>query len=209
MYKKIKTKKGFTLVEVLVAITLFMIFITSISGAYLDIARSQREANAVREVYSEIRYVFDLIGFEARSKTIDYGYEGGPSPNYVALIDGQGRNRTVFSVEEDLQTESKKLYLYRENKEEGSLFFTPAQGFENGGKQEIELKNINIENFIFEVSPLIDPFDPENLYCGAVQFQPAVSLYATIGSSNKIAGNFKLDLQTTISSRVYNYQTNI
>lgn len=214
---KTNTKKGFTLVELLVAITMFMIFITSISSAYLDIARSQREANAVRAIYSEIRYIFDLISSEARSKTIDYGCPGDsgcsdlnglPVSSYLALVDGDGMSRTVFLIEEDFSEEKKKLYYYKEKKDANSLVWNRAEGFE-GGYQEIDLKNIKIENFVFEKSPLVDPFDPENIGCGAVQFQPAVSLYTTISSVNEQAKNFKIDLQTTISSRVYNYQTNI
>jgi len=223
--KKTKTQKGFTLIEVLVAITIFMIFITSVSSAYLDIARSQREANAVRAVYSEMRYVFDLIGSEVRSKTVDYGCPGSiggqtatsagclelngvSKSNYIALVDNQGTERTVFLVEDDLQDEKKKLYYYKEQKDPETFVWNRAEGFEKG-YAEIVLKNIEINNFVFEASPLVDPFDPNNIGCGAIQFQPAVSIYTTIRSANEQAGNFELDLQTTISSRVYDHQTNL
>jgi prepilin-type N-terminal cleavage/methylation domain-containing protein len=222
---KIKIQKGFTLIEVLVAITIFMIFITSVSSAYLDIAKSQREANAVRAVYSEMRYIFDLIGSEVRSKTVDYGCPGSVASqtatsagcvklngvsksNYIALVDNEGTQRTIFLVEDDLQDEKKKLYYYKEQKDLETFVWNRVEGFENG-YTEIVLKNIEINNFVFEASPLVDPFDPNNIGCGAIQFQPAVSIYTTIKSANEQAGNFELDLQTTISSRVYNRQTNL
>ena len=215
---KSKTKKGFTLIEVLVAITIFMIFITSISSAYLDIAKSQRRANAERAIYSEMRYVFDLIGQEARSKTIDYGCPG-PSggclklngiahSNYLSLVNGEGTQRTIFLIQDDTQSGNKKLYYYKEEKKVGDPTWNATEGFEKG-YVEIELKNIKLNNFIFEISPLVDPFDPKNIGCGAIQFQPAVSMYASISSLNGQAGDFELDLQTTVSSRVYNHQTDI
>ncbi|MCD6109909.1 prepilin-type N-terminal cleavage/methylation domain-containing protein [bacterium] len=217
MIKKIQTKKGFTLIEVLVAITIFMIFMTSISSAYLNIARGQREANAVRVIYSEMRYVFNLIGEEAREKTIDYGCPGEygscaklnniPKSNYLALISDDGTKRTVFLVEDDIKDGIKKLYYYKEVKQVGTNVWNVADGFKNG-YEEIELKNIVLDNFAFEISPLVDPFNPDNIGCGAIQFQPMVSVYTTIRGVNSDVSNFKLDLQTTISSRVYNHQTN-
>lgn len=237
MKTKLKTQKGFTLIEVLIAITIFMIFITSISSAYLDIARSQREANAVRAVYSEMRYIFDLIGQEAKAKTIDYGCPGSfkvktkqdeigfairqtatsagciklngvQKSNYLALVDGEGTERTIFLIEDNSEVETKKLSYYKEQKEPGTFVWNSVEGFEKG-YTEIELKSIAIDNFVFEISPLVDPFDPDNIGCGAIQFQPAVSMYTTISSTNQQTNNFALDLQTTVSSRVYNYQTDL
>lgn len=229
-----QTQKGFTLIEVLIAITIFMIFITSISSAYLDIARSQREANVVRAMYSEVRYVFDLIGQEVRSKTIDYGcpvsleiigergdgvfaktpqetssgciaLNSESSEDYLALVNHEGTERTIFLLKDDTQNETKKLFYLREEKEAFERQWTPAPGFE--GFTEIELKSIQLDNFIFEIAPLVDPFDFDNLGCGPVQFQPSVSLYATVSGRGEKANNFSMNLQTTVSSRVYNHQT--
>jgi len=212
---KIKTKKGFTLIEVLVSITIFMIFITSVSSAYLNIARKQREANSVRMIYSEMRYVFSLIGQEVKEKTIDYACTNGVScselngiskSKYLALVNNEGTKRTVFLVKDSLQDGVKKLYFYKETKENGDKVWNKAGGFENG-YVEIELKNIALDNFVFDISPLVDPFDSNNMGCGAIQFQPMVSIYATIHNVNHNISNFKLDLQTAISSRVYDHKT--
>ena len=113
----------------LIALTIFVIFITSMASAYLSIARSQREANALREMYSELRHVITLMSEEAQSKTIDYGcYLGAPQieddedsletivrlippstacneltarlpHEYLALIDRESRERTIFKTE--------------------------------------------------------------------------------------------------------------
>lgn len=233
--KKFEVKKGFTLIEILISLTIFMIIVTSISASYLDIARKQREANTIREIYSEIRYVYNLIGEEARSKTIDYGcprkfkelneddilrpidvvstsqvcsdLQTAPAGSYLALINTNATQRTIFRITEDEEAEDAKiLSFYKELKDEEGLSWSPNPGFD--GFEPINLKGIEIKKMKFEIAPLGDPFDPENVSCGVLQYQPSVSVYTTIASKFETISDFSLDLQTSFSSRVYNVQTN-
>lgn len=234
MKLKFRKQKGFTLIELLVAIMIFAIFITTLTSSYIDIARKQREANTVREIYSEIRYVFNILSEEIRSKTVDYACY--PSPllivedeeqgvsqknirfsnacnevkshqqgKFLALIDNEGINRTIFRVQEDFVTGNKFLEFYKEHFT--GRTWEADQGFRL--YKPIELKNVRLKGFSFEIAPLADPFDPENVACGPVQFQPSVSVNASIEGTEEQASRFHLDLQTSLSSRVYNLQTNI
>lgn len=226
MKRNYKKQKGFTLIEILVAITIFMIFIISITRSYLDIAQSQRESNAVREIYSEMRYIYSLISEEARSKTIDYGCPAPPDSqadiarsqssacsdlmrierrNYLALISGDGTQRTVFKIDDDLLTGEKALYIAKENFT--GVTWEPAEGYRQNTFVELKLNYVKINGFEFRIAPLADPFASENIFCGPVQFQPSVSIYSSIEGKQRNVSDFKLDLQTTISSRVYNKQT--
>jgi len=238
MKKILKIQKGFTLIEVLVALTIFIIFITNISSSYLYIAKSQREANLIREIYSDTRYVFNLIADEARAKTIDYACytplpleeDEGPSitskrisnpcsslllipeDSYLALIDANQVNRTIFKVQENTETGYKTIKLYKENYTGGT--WVPDDGYtisgtDEDGFKEITLRNIKVNGLSFEISPLGDPFDPDNVACGPVQFQPLVSIYANIQSIREDFSRFKLNLQTSVSSRVYNLKTTL
>lgn len=233
--KKFEAKKGFTLIEVLIALTIFMIIVTSISASYLDIAAKQREANVVREIYSEIRYVYNLIGEEARSKTIDYGcprlfkelneddilrpidvvstsqacneLATAAPGSYLALINANATERTIFRITDDDESEDAKvLSFYREMKDENGTAWIPNPGF--NGFESIDLKGIELRKMNFEIAPLADPFDSENISCGVLQYQPSVSVYTTIASKYEIISDYSLDLQTSFSSRVYNTQTN-
>lgn len=232
---KFEIKKGFTLIEILIALTIFMIIVTSISASYLDIARKQREANVIREIYSEIRYVYNLIGEEARSKTIDYGcprkfkelneddilrpidvvstsqvcsdLATAAPESYLALINANATERTIFRITDDEEAEDAKiLSFYKELKDEAGTAWIPNPGFD--GFETIDLKGIEIRKMKFEIAPLGDPFDPENVGCGVLQYQPSVSVYTTIASKFETISDFSLDLQTSFSSRVYNTQTN-
>lgn len=70
--KKTGTKKGFTLIEMLISIVIFVIFLGIVSSSYVNIVRAQREANDVRRMYSEVRDFVDFFGQEARLSTINY-----------------------------------------------------------------------------------------------------------------------------------------
>lgn len=245
MIKKHRTQKGFTLIEVLVALTVFMIFMISIISSYLDMSRAQREAMAVREVYSEIRYVFNLIAEEARLGTIDYScystassldnFEGeqrffynensekcvqlrstqaltSSYSNYLALISRDKTKRTIFRVFENPQTEEKELQIWKEENTsttEGNAW-RPMTGYSQN-YQKVELNNIKLNSFIFEISPLVDPYNVQNIAWGPVQFQPSVSVYTSLESISQTnnAPDISLDLQTSISSRAYDVQTDI
>ncbi len=226
MTEKTRIQKGFTLIEILIAITIFSLLMITISSSYLNVARAQREANAIREMYSQIRYVYSLIGEEARSKTIDYGCPRNPgevsasesetcnsnklqlaaSDSYLALINRDATERTVFIIEDDETGENKILSFKKEAKGTDDEVWRPSPGFETGFV-EIEMKDLNINSMSFSKSPLNDPYDPKNIGCGTVQFQPSVTVYSSIESESETVSDFSLDLQTTFSSRVYNQQT--
>ncbi len=69
---KNSAKKGFTLIELLVSISIFVIFLGVVSVAYIGIVRSQRQANQVRKMYSDVRSLIELFSEDMRLGTIDY-----------------------------------------------------------------------------------------------------------------------------------------
>ncbi len=73
-----RTKKGFTMIELLIGIVLFVIFLGVVTNSYIDIVRAQRSANEVRKMYSQVRDFVDFLSQEVRLSSIDYGcYLGG------------------------------------------------------------------------------------------------------------------------------------
>ncbi|MBU2524069.1 type II secretion system GspH family protein [Patescibacteria group bacterium] len=67
-----KLKKGFTLVEMLISILVFVIFLTATSGSYLSLARSIYNANQERKVYSAAQDIINLITLEVKKGVVDY-----------------------------------------------------------------------------------------------------------------------------------------
>lgn len=66
------SKKAFTLIELLVSITVFVVFLSVVSVAYIGIVRSQRQANEVRRMYSDVRSFIESLSEDMRLGTIDY-----------------------------------------------------------------------------------------------------------------------------------------
>jgi len=242
MQNKFKKQKGFTLIEVLVALTIFSIFITAISSTYIDIARSQRDTNSIKEIYSEARYFFGIITDEAKSKTIDYGCPANrkivvdddsmksqidviPVSNacnelnttvrekFLPLISYDGTRRVIFKVEDRIDSgdefgmnKIQDILMYKEKF--NGVSWESEPGYESG-YHKIDFRNMQINNFEFEISPLTDPFNPDTIGCGPVQFQPSVSIYANTSGVDDEGGGFELNLQTSISFRAYNQQTDL
>lgn len=67
-----RKNQGFTLIEALVAISIFLIIITAASGIFTDAFASQRKADVSKTVYEEGRIALERIVKEMRRGTIDY-----------------------------------------------------------------------------------------------------------------------------------------
>ncbi|MCF7836149.1 prepilin-type N-terminal cleavage/methylation domain-containing protein [Candidatus Gracilibacteria bacterium] len=69
---KFRSQKGFTLVEVIVAISIFLIVIAATTGMFTDAFATKRKAELSRTLYEESRIVLERIVKEVRRGTIDY-----------------------------------------------------------------------------------------------------------------------------------------
>lgn len=193
MTGKTRFKKGFTLIEMMIAMTIFVVFVGVIAQSYLSIVRTQREANEYRVMYSEARYIFDKFSDEVRNGGLSYQQIGQGISNplfWLVLVSPDG-NRAV-------------RFEYRD----GAVSFAETLKGSDGKFQACEGYNLNservkIKDFKIYLSPLVDPYKPENVYNSATQYQPKVTLFARF--SKEIAGGktLDIDLQTTISSRNY------
>jgi prepilin-type N-terminal cleavage/methylation domain-containing protein len=167
-------KKGFTLIEILVAMSIFVVFTSILINSYTNIVKAQRAANEYRVVYSEARYVFDKVVDEIRNSSIVYGN----------LADYRDFDRVYLLGKDDGEVSQivfdGKNVLYQKGL---------------GDSVNLNSERIVIKEFKIYISPGKDPYNFENAYDNRVQFQPKVTVYADFE-------NF--DMQTTVSSKVYN-----
>lgn len=220
MFKKIRKQEGFTLVEMLVSMAIFMTFTGILISSYTGIIRAQRDANFYRDMYVQARQVMETLVQELRDGMVDYGHAS--VTNVVAgnvlsvpLPDGQ-----LYLVSRDGAT--KTHITYEKN--------DPKDAHENVIKlQETHLKannppsndigdydtpftinlndptNVKVSKFKLYFSPKIDPYDLKTVDYSTSQFQPRVTVYAEF--TKELGANRKpyvMDLQTTVSSRVFN-----
>ncbi|MEK7672648.1 MAG: type II secretion system protein [Patescibacteria group bacterium] len=197
-----KNKKGFTLIELLIAMSIFLIFTGALIGSYSGIVRSQREANEYRILYVEARKVFEVIIQELRDGMVDYEYyakTGTFDKNSICLISKDARTRTFIENTEGIVKVSKKNFA------PGTLPVFDGSECVNSADSEIDLNSeVKLPKISFYISPGLDPFNQKNVYEDLAQFQPKVTLYAQFEKEFNNGRKYLMDLQTTVSSRIYN-----
>lgn len=203
MFKKIRGQKGFTLIEMLVSMAIFVAFTGILISSYTDIVKAQREANDYRIMYVEARHVFETLTQELRDGMVDYGfYEGGlagGSQETIRLISKDMKVKTEISYDDGVDDEvGDGVIKMGKSIKEGSSYLS------TGAAVQLNSDEVKITKFKIYVSPLIDPYDQNYVDYDVNQFHPKVTIYAEFERELNNGKIYKMELQTTVSSRIYN-----
>lgn len=87
-------KHGFTLVEVMVAIALISLIMTSVYGIFSTISTTQKRLENESEGYHQARMIFDRISRELRTSYLNVNNERSA---FTADIDSNGNNYLAFT----------------------------------------------------------------------------------------------------------------
>lgn len=198
MFKKIQKQKGFTLVEMLIAMAIFVTFTGILINSYSSIVKAQREANDYRIMYATARQVFEALTQELRDGMVDYGhYDGTELPpgvlDEIYLVSKDNTVKTYIDYDGSTVEVSKSVLdpmtgVY-------SVFDDP---------KNLNSDEVKVTSFEIYVSPLIDPYDQDYVEYDVNQFHPKVTVYAEFERTLKSGKVYIMDLRTTISSRIYN-----
>ncbi len=204
MRRKNRQQKGFTLVELLIAMGIFVLFTGVVMSSYTSIIRSQREANSYREMYSEGRRIFVRLTEELRAGSIVYKKTDIFEEDQDLLTT---EYRSPLSTFELVSENGERLISFEYEKDSGKLKFIERR---NGAYNEYylnepEKNGVKITDFYAYVSPAGDPYNPSNVFADSLQFHPKVTVYAAFSKPKLKSGgeNYTFDLQTTVSSRLY------
>ena len=85
---------GFTLIEVLVAITLLSLVLTAVYGVFTTLSTTQKRLQGDSEAYHQARIIFDRIGREIRTCYLDTGNDRSA---FVSGEDSLGQPYLEFS----------------------------------------------------------------------------------------------------------------
>ena len=66
----VKNKEGFTLVELLIAVSIFAILSTIISGIYLSFSKSQARTKVSQSLLNDAQYILETVAKEIRDNEI-------------------------------------------------------------------------------------------------------------------------------------------
>ncbi len=189
---------AFTLIEMLISITIFTVFIGFAMGTYLVFHRAQAEAAVMRKLLVETNQLFETITGDVHDLRLDYAAYGTPlsattgplKSNALYLMTPDGEEH--WALEWD--SENKELIQRKVN----------ATGLTLPGYTEPKLMHsaaVDVEEFSLEIFPYTDPAsDPQ---VSTIQYQPMVRVLLKTSTPGRVREILEVDLQTTVTSRYY------
>jgi prepilin-type N-terminal cleavage/methylation domain-containing protein len=194
-FLNVKTKHGFTLIEMIVVLAIFSVATVAIVDIFMMASRAQKRTLTVQKIQSDARFSIEAVAREARMDMIDYDYYGGTiSENPIATLAlrDQDDNQIIFKKSnEDCPSGTDQCLV------------VSIDGGTNWAS--ITSRGVRVVSLNFYVAPLVDPFklDVENgTY--ASDDQPRVTVVLSVeGVGVQPEEQTTVNLQTTVSHRIY------
>lgn len=178
--------QGFTLIEMLISISIFMLFISLMAGSYTALVSANRKAQEEQKLYREVRFIFDTFGQEIRAGRLDYSYLENTNlqkQKIISILRENSLQRTIFKFSE------KNLFISKESRLDTNSPWTLLVNWE-----PLTSTTLSLEDLSFSVFPLKDPYDSRHAEENEIQWQPTVSIDAKVAQH---------DFHTTYASRHY------
>jgi len=180
--------EGVTLIEMLVAVTIFGITIGAISGLFISGIRTQRRVLATQELLDQTSYALEYMGRALRMAkkdtnrtcltTANYNYENPSGVSTVRFINYNGICQEFFS--ENNQLKEKKS-------SDGTAANLPPSGTPiTSDKLQVNFLKFNLSG---EAQPPTD------------NLQPRVTIFMEIEGRGPVGERPKIQIQTSISQR--------
>ncbi|MFA4815040.1 MAG: type II secretion system protein [Candidatus Gracilibacteria bacterium] len=182
-------KSAFTLLEMIIAITVFTIFIGFAISTYLTFHRADQEALAMRSLMLETQGTMDVLIAAVKKNTIDYDYYGGDEDeSTLALLSPDGKTHTIYAWDGTEKTLS-------------------VHTMDSDGKESeptaLHSETTSVNYMRFRIFPNANPYtlgpDAED----AQYYQPTVQMEVTFAMPGRIQEEVTVDFQTSVTSRFY------
>lgn len=182
--------KGFTLIEMLVAVLIFAIIIGAISGVFISGLRSQRRALSTQEVLNQTSYALEYMSRAIRMARKQLP----PTSDCSATCLSQNGLNYEISGNSDLRFQNYNCVCQRFFLEEGQLKeqkeWRLREGILTGGTTlPLTSANLKVNSLKFNLSGAAQP--------PADKLQPMVTIFLEIEGREKS----KLKIQTSVSQR--------
>ncbi len=175
--KKRIQNKGFTLVELLVSISVFSLIVSAMSGAFISTIRAQRKSVAFQQLLEQTSYVEEYMSRSIRMGKKDIsGACISAKSNYEITRDDKG------------------IKFLNYNKDCQEFYVSDSQLWENKNGVDLALtsSNLIVESINIELSGNSQ----------ADNFQPRVTIFLKVkGAGSKPEEQPEIKIQTTISQR--------
>ncbi len=179
--------KGFTLIEILVAITLFALVSVVASGIFINVNNLQQNTASLERLQSDGRYILEKMAREIRGRKIDFKGSG------ISAIKHETANLVFKPDEQDISAGISW------DSNEKNLMYSVVAGTDQPQSAALNASDIEVTEANFMIQP---GDDPETGFFPGIQ--PRVTIILKLTNRNASPRYRKeLILQTTISSRFY------
>ncbi len=215
MSQRPPAKFGFTLIEILVSVTIFALLIGIAMASYLNLSQALKKQNIQRRLYSELARIMEDTDRWGKFFTIDYEWYGSTGTpvnpqsgnEHLALIskDGKARIHLAEQATPDSPVPDNWLGIYKEVRDESGNWQPDTgfifQQFERLTSAELQIQHAQFFIFpapeetlmnrtssaLLENPPALSA--PVSEISLAAPFQPKVTMVLTGGMLNPFAKN--------------------
>ncbi len=209
-------RQGFTLMEILVATTIFVVVFASLLSLFDYVLKINRRGEALRQASQGMRNLMEYVVKQLRNGQVDYGFvdPGGtqdsslPAPCDQVRGVGYSAESNVLGI---LDTDSNELCIYYGD--DGSpiqpaglgVFSAPAGHSYNLlvakgslSAQVLNPPNFSVDKLKFIVRPRLDAYTPDN-----PKAQPVVVILAKFTAKLPTGEQVPIYYQTSVSTSKY------
>lgn len=208
------SQKGFTLVEMLVAVSIFSIVVTASTDIFIRSQRAQRQAAALEKVQDTTRFLLTRIAQELRTGHIDYAYYATSltADSHTIISDTAITSETLA-----IKNTDGKTVLFTVRKKDHTDFGGVCGSDEKTAPclviaipdtdqhERATPEGYTIQKLAFYITPPVDSLVIDsalNDYPSDIQPRVTIMLSAR-GNLPGISKPIDLSVQTTVSSREY------
>lgn len=204
--KHSKSRPAFTLIEMLIAITVFTIFIGFAISTYLTFHRADQDALTQRSLIMDSEAILNQLSDAVRENKIDYeaygsgsSEDGNPfSPSALTFTDALNEE-ALYLISAD--GEQKITYRWDADEETLSVQYFDADGTATTEEQVLHSEGLTVSDANFRVFPATNPY--EDRTNDEIQYQPMVTFTLNFSMPGRVDPELTLELQTTVTSRYY------
>lgn len=205
-------QKGFTFVEMLVVLFIFIIVVVTASDIFMRTQRSQARSGSMQKLQDDVRFIGTKISNDVRTGSIDYScYKRQDNTFGVCgvAIDSEGGNSLLA-----LKTAKGSSIIYKINQNVGvngclneksapCLLMSDNQGT-TWQSMTGDRVRLDAAKTLFFIRPGKNPFelDAENKYLANEQPRVTLKLEA-LADVTGLSYSVKVPFQTTIATREY------
>ncbi len=160
--KKKLNNKAFTLIEMIVSLSIFVLIILIVINVYMVINLSQRRTVEMQKLQSDTRYIFEAMTQEVRLGVVNYDFYNGASPPFDLHPDASTDNYILALIDQNADS----VFFRRSGTDGGGTAIQYCKETTAGdcelvdgpGWQNVTPEGIQVTDLRFAITPSADPF---------------------------------------------------